>query len=236
MVDPSHGAVTMNAASLLETLEGQTGEHPNAAIIVLHGLGADGGDFVPVCEELDLDAVGAVRFVFPHAPVRPVTINGGYRMRAWYDILGADLQRREDEAGLRASQAAIAALIERERERGIPAHRIVLAGFSQGCAMTLMTGLRYPERLAGLAGMSGYLPLAATTAAERSDANREVPVFLAHGTQDPVVAVERGRASRDALGALGQAVEWHEYPMEHAVCGEEIADLNRWLLHVLADG
>jgi phospholipase/carboxylesterase len=224
----------MSDTPLLETLEGETGANPVGTVIVLHGLGADGSDFVPVCEALDLSAIGPLRFVFPHAPVRPVTINGGYRMRAWYDILGTDLQRREDEAGLRESQRAIAALIDRERERGIAANRIVLAGFSQGCAMTLMTGLRYPERLAGLAGMSGYLPLAASTVAERSEANRDVPVFLAHGTQDPVVAVERGSAARDTLEALGHTVDWHDYPMEHSVCPEEIADLNRWLLGVLS--
>ncbi len=223
----------MTTSPELETLEGATGEHPVASVIVLHGLGADGSDFVPVAEALDLSAVGAVRFVFPHAPVRPVTINGGYRMRAWYDILGADLQRREDEAGLRESARAIAALIDRERERGIAAHRIVLAGFSQGCAMTLLTGLRYPERLAGLAGMSGYLPLADSTAAERSEANRDVPIFLAHGSEDEIVAPARGRASRDALAALGHAVEWHEYPMEHSVCPDEIGALNQWLLRVL---
>ncbi len=223
----------MTISPELETLEGATGEHPVASVIVLHGLGADGSDFVPVAEALDLSAVGAVRFVFPHAPVRPVTINGGYRMRAWYDILGADLQRREDEAGLRESAQAIAALIDRERERGIAAHRIALAGFSQGCAMTLLTGLRYPERLAGLAGMSGYLPLADRTAAERSEANRAVPIFLAHGSEDEIVAPARGRASRDALAALGHAVEWHEYPMEHSVCPEEIGALNQWLLRVL---
>ena len=223
----------MTISPELETLEGATGEHPVASVIVLHGLGADGSDFVPVAEALDLSAVGAVRFVFPHAPVRPVTINGGYRMRAWYDILGTDLQRREDEAGLRESARAIAALIDRERERGIAAHRIVLAGFSQGCAMTLLTGLRYPERLAGLAGMSGYLPLADSTAAERSEANRDVPIFLAHGSEDEIVAPARGRASRDALAALGHAVEWHEYPMEHSVCPDEIGALNQWLLRVL---
>lgn len=224
----------MSEAPDLETLEGATGEHPVASVIVLHGLGADGSDFVPVAEALDLSAVGPVRFVFPHAPVRPVTINGGYRMRAWYDILGADLQRREDEAGLRESAQAIAALIDRERERGIAANRIVLAGFSQGCAMTLMTGLRYPERLAGLVGMSGYLPLAASTAAECSAANRDVPIFLAHGGEDDIVVPARGQASREALEALGHAVEWHEYPMGHSVCPQEIADLNRWLLRVLA--
>ncbi len=223
----------MSATPDLECLEGATGEHPVASVIVLHGLGADGSDFVPVAEALDLSAVGAVRFVFPHAPVRPVTINGGYRMRAWYDILGTDLQRREDDAGLRESADAIAALIDRERERGIAANRIVLAGFSQGCAMTLMTGLRYPERLAGLAGMSGYLPLAATTAAERSEANRDVPIFLAHGREDEIVAPARGLASRDALVALGHDVEWHDYPMGHSVCPQEIADLSRWLVERL---
>lgn len=223
----------MSTALDLECLEGATGDHPVATIIVLHGLGADGSDFVPVAEALDLSTVGAVRFVFPHAPVRPVTINGGYRMRAWYDILGADLHRREDEAGLRESQAAVAALIDRERERGIAANRIVLAGFSQGCAITLLTGLRYPERLAGLAGMSGYLPLAASTAAEISEANRDVPIFLGHGSEDSIVVPQRGRDSRDALVALGHEVEWHEYPMEHSVCPEEIGHLNAWLLRVL---
>ncbi len=234
MAAPATDPPIMSATPLLETLEGETGPNPGASIIVLHGLGADGNDFVPICEELDLDAVGPVRFIFPNAPVRPVTINGGYRMRAWYDILGTDLQRSEDEAGLRESCAAITALLDRERERGVAANRIVLAGFSQGCAMTLMAGLRYGERLAGLAGMSGYLPLADTTATERSAANRDVPIFLAHGTQDPVVALQRGTASRDRLAALGHDVEWHDYPMEHSVCPEEVADLNRWLLKVLA--
>jgi phospholipase/carboxylesterase len=219
---------------LLDSIELNPGGEPVASVIVLHGLGADGSDFLPVCRALDMAAVGPVRYVLPNAPQRPVTINGGYVMPAWYDILGTDLARREDEAGLRASQAQVAALIERERERGIPAHRVVLAGFSQGCAMALLTGLRYPERLAGLAGLSGYLPLAATTAAEAHAANRGVPVFLAHGTQDEVVLPARGHASRDALKALGYPVQWHEYTMPHSVCEEEIADFNRWLLQVLA--
>jgi phospholipase/carboxylesterase len=220
--------------SLLETIETETGPHPTATIIVLHGLGADGNDFVPVASELDLGAVGPVRFVFPHAPVMPVTINNGYRMRAWYDILGTDLVRREDEAGLRASLTAVEALLAREKERGIPAHRIVLAGFSQGCAMALLTGLRHGERLAGIVGMSGYLPLAATTAAERAHANGATPLFLAHGSHDNVVPLARGQASADALRGLGYAVDWHEYPMAHSVCMEEIQDLNGWLLKVLA--
>ncbi|MES1161559.1 MAG: carboxylesterase, partial [Rhizobacter sp.] len=172
--------------------------------------------------------------VFPHGPTRPVTINGGHVMRAWYDILGTDIARREDEAGLRASQALVEELIARERARGIPASRIVLGGFSQGCAMTLMAGLRHGERLAGLLGMSGYLPLADTTAAERSTANADVPIFLAHGRADPVIALARATASRDALQALGYPVEWHDYPMPHSVCAQEIADINRWLLTVLA--
>jgi phospholipase/carboxylesterase len=218
---------------LLDTLDKQTGPHPRASVIVLHGLGADGNDFVPIAQELDLSAAGDVRFVFPHAPVIPVTINGGYEMRAWYDILGADLVQREDEKGLRSSLAQVEALIEREKARGIPAGRIVLAGFSQGCAMALLTGLRHGEKLGGIVGLSGYLPLAATTAAERHAANTETPIFLAHGRMDPVVPLARALASRDALQALGYQVEWREYPMAHSVCMEEIADLNRWLLSVL---
>lgn len=218
---------------MLETHEIETGPHPGTTLIVLHGLGADGHDFVPICGELDLRRLGAVRFVFPHAPERPVTINGGHVMRAWYDIIGTDLVRREDAAGLRESQQQITALIDRERERGVPAERIIVMGFSQGCAMALMTALRYPDRLGGVAGLSGYLPLAATTAAERSPANTALPVFMAHGAQDPVVIPARGAASRDALRALGHEVEWHDYPMPHSVCMEEIQDLNAWLLKQL---
>ena len=190
----------MLAGMALECLEFQTGREPASSIVVLHGLGADGNDFVPIAQELDLlTGAGAVRYVFPHAPVRPVTINGGYRMRAWYDILGADLARHEDEAGLRASLVEVQALIDREIERGIAPERIVLMGFSQGCAMTLLAGLRAPQRLAGLVALSGYLPLASTTAAERSEANRDTPIFLAHGLLDPVVPHAGGVASRDAL-------------------------------------
>ncbi len=218
----------------LETLEFETGPTPRATLIVMHGLGADGNDFVPICEALDLSAVGDIRFIFPNAPMRPVTINGGYVMRAWYDILGAVGSRREDEPGLRDAQAAIDALIEREADRGVPTERIVLAGFSQGCAVALMTGLRHAERLAGIVGLSGYLPLAALTSAERHGANAGTPVFLAHGRQDDVVPILGAMASRAALQALGHAVEWHDYPMGHSVCGEEIADLNHWLLRVLA--
>ncbi|MDQ6684877.1 MAG: alpha/beta hydrolase [Pseudomonadota bacterium] len=219
---------------ILDSIERQTGSNPRSSIIVLHGLGADGNDFVPVSEELDLAAIGPVRYVFPHAPTRPVTVNNGYVMRAWYDVLGAQLERHEDEAGLRASQRLVEAVIGREKERGIPASRIVIAGFSQGCAMTLMTGLRHDERLAGLAGLSGYLPLAAAAEAERHTISRELPIFLAHGRFDPVIPIALGRQSRDELLRLGHPVEWHEYAMPHSVCGEEIADLQHWLLEVLA--
>lgn len=218
----------------LESIELETGPRPVATVLILHGLGADGNDFVPIANELDLKPVGDVRFIFPHAPVIPVTINNGYRMRAWYDILGMDLVQREDEAGLRRSREQVEELLKREQERGMPASRIVLAGFSQGCAIALLTGLRHGERLAGIVGLSGYLPLAQTTAAERNDANALTPIFLGHGQQDGVVDIARGKASRDALLALGYAVEWHDYPMAHSVCMEEIADLSRWLLNVLA--
>lgn len=209
---------------------------PVASVIVLHGLGADGSDFVPVAEAMDLSAVGPVRFVFPSAPVRPVTINGGHEMRAWYDIFppGPDGSRREDEPGLRDSQAIVLQLIERELQRGVPADRVVLMGFSQGCAMTLLAGLRAPQRLAGLVALSGYLPLALRTGAEISDANHGVPVFMAHGDVDDVVVVERGEGARDVLQALGYPVDWHHYPMSHEVCMEEIADLNAWLVQRLS--
>jgi phospholipase/carboxylesterase len=219
----------------LKAIEIETAPNPTASVVILHGLGADGNDFVPIARELDLRSAGPVRFVFPDAPTRPVTINGGHVMRAWYDIFGFDSQQpREDEAGLRASQALVEGLIAKEKSRGIPARRIVLAGFSQGCAMTLMAGLRHDERLAGLVGLSGYLPLAAKAEAERHIANHDVPIFLAHGTQDPVIPIARARASRDALVAMGHAVDWREYPMPHSVCADEIADLNRWLLGVLS--
>jgi len=218
----------------LAPIEIETGPNPTAAIVLMHGLGADGNDFVPIAQELDLASVGPVRFVFPNAPVMPVTVNGGYPMPAWYDIYGPDLVQREDDAGLRRSQAAIEAVLANEKARGIPAGRIVVAGFSQGCAMALLTGLRHAETLAGIIGLSGYLPLAATTAAERHAANHETPVFLGHGSQDNVVQIGRATATRDALQALGYEVSWHEYPMAHSVCMAEIADLNAWLLKVLA--
>ena len=218
----------------LKVIETQTGESPVATIIVLHGLGADGRDFLPIAKQLDLSSVGPVKFIFPSAPSMPVSINGGYIMPAWYDILGADLVLREDEAGLRQSQASVDALIAHEKLLGMPTNRIVIAGFSQGCAMALMTGLRYPERLAGIVGLSGYLPLALKTFAERSAANYKTPVFLAHGIHDGVVTLPRAIASRDVLKTLGYAVDWHQYPMEHSVCPEEVDDLAAWLQRILA--
>ena len=219
--------------TLLDNIEIETGANPQAAVIWMHGLGADGNDFVPLVDELDFTGMPAIRFVFPHANQIPVTINGGYVMRAWYDIVGADLVRREDEGGLRASQREIEALIAREQARGIPASRIVLAGFSQGCAMTLQTGLRHPEALAGLLCLSGYLPLADKVEAERADASLQVPIFMAHGRMDPVVPFQRAAQSRDALVALGYQVEWHEYMMQHSLCLDEVRDINGWLRKVL---
>lgn len=222
-----------------QTIELHPAAEPRATIVVLHGLGADGTDFLSLADEMRLDAVGPVRWVFPRAPVRPVTINGGHAMRAWYDIYPSSdprdpFSRREDERGLHDSFAGVHALLDREVARGVPAGRIVLAGFSQGCAITLGAGLRYGHRLAGLAALSGYLPLAERTAAERHAANAATPVFAAHGSRDGIVVPARGRASRDALQALGQPVQWHEYPMEHSVCLEEVRDLEVWLGQVLS--
>ena len=221
-------------SSTLETLEISTSEKPSAAVIWMHGLGADASDFASMPQQLDLDGCPGIRFIFPNAPTMPVTINGGYVMRAWYDILGTDLVRREDEAGLRTSQGLIDDLIATEKARGIPAERIVLAGFSQGCAMTLQTGLRYPEKLAGLLCLSGYVPLNATVAAERSAANQDTPIFMVHGRADPVIPIQRAIDSRDLLVKLGYTIEWHEYAMQHAVCPEEIGDIGKWLRGVFA--
>jgi phospholipase/carboxylesterase len=217
----------------LQTIELSPGSAPRATVIILHGLGADGTDFLPMADELKLSAVGPVRFVFPRATVRPVTINGGYAMRAWYDILGADIAKREDEAGLRESIAQVHTLLDREVALGVPANRIVLAGFSQGCAITLGAGLRYSKPLAGLAGLSGYMPLAASAVAERNPANAQTPVFQAHGKNDGVVTLARGLEARDLMQSWGQPVQWFDYAMEHSVCMEEVQDLQAWLLKVL---
>jgi phospholipase/carboxylesterase len=214
---------------VLECVELQTSSAPAASVIWLHGLGADGYDFVPVVKELNTRGAPPTRYVFPHAPMIPVTINNGFVMRAWYDIRTADLAHREDEAGIRASQAEVEQLIEREVGRGTPRNRIVLAGFSQGGAITLHTGLRQAEPLAGLIALSAYLPLVEQFAGERHPASAQVPVLMAHGTEDPVVPIARAARSRDLLGSLSYAMQWHEYPMPHSVCGEEIEVLAAFL-------
>ncbi len=217
----------------IEAIELETGPNPDAAVVWMHGLGADGSDFVPIIPELG-ELPRATRFVFPHAPMQPVTINAGYVMRAWYDIKSLDIDRREDEAGVRASHDIVAALVARERARGIEAKRLVVAGFSQGGAMALFSGLRQSEPLAGIMALSTYVPVAHALAAEADPANLDRPIFMAHGTEDPVVPCRLGAASRDLLRTLGHEVEWHEYPMPHAVCAEEIADIAAWLARVLA--
>lgn len=218
---------------LLDAVKIDTAPNPVAAVIWLHGLGADGHDFVPIVRELDLIGCPPIRFIFPHAPTKPITINNGMVMPAWYDIVSTDLVRREDEPGLRESEAAIARLITEQEAHGIPAERIVLAGFSQGCAMTLLTGLRYPKKLAGLMCLSGYLPLAAMLEKERHSANHQTPIFMAHGEADPVVPFHRAEQSRDLLLALNYRLEWHAYPMQHSVCPEEIDDIGKWFRHLL---
>jgi phospholipase/carboxylesterase len=216
----------------LEAIEIETGPQPAASVIWLHGLGADGTDFVPVVDALDLPE-RPIRFVFPHAPMRAVTINQGYVMRAWYDVLSMDFGQRADEHGVRESQGLIETLIERETRRGVAAGGIVLAGFSQGGAIALQTGLRHATRLAGIMALSCYVPLAGTLETERSLANRDVPIFVAHGTHDPVIPVRLARESRDLLVELGYDVAWHEYPMEHSVSPEEVEAIGAWLRRVI---
>jgi phospholipase/carboxylesterase len=199
----------------------------------MHGLGADGHDFETLVFELGLPPESAIRWVFPHAPVRPVTLNGGMPMRAWFDILGLDRRSEEDEAGIRESGESIRRFVERERGRGVAADRIVLAGFSQGGALALHAALREPERLAGVLALSTYLPLGRALEAEAHPANATVPIFLAHGTADPIVHLALGEASRDHLRSRGYEVDWRTYPMPHSVCAEEVADIREWLLGVL---
>jgi len=219
---------------LPETVEIEPREAAEGAVIWLHGLGADGHDFEPIVPELDLGGRVALRFVFPHAPVRPVTINGGMAMRAWYDIMTLERDGPEDEAGIRASGELLAGLIGREEARGMPSDRIVVAGFSQGGAIALHAGLRFPRPLAGIMALSTYLPLKSVFSAEviapRAATPRDLPVFMAHGTFDPVLPMALGERSRDLLGKAGFDVEWHEYPMAHAVCADEIAAIRHWLL------
>ena len=226
----------MSDQALLDCVEINTGNHITHSIIWMHGLGADANDFVPVVPELRLPIPSGIRFVFPNAPVRPVTLNNGIAMPAWFDIISLDrINGPEDEAGLRETQQAIEALIARENERGIPTENIFLAGFSQGCAIALLTGLRHPKKLAGLICLSGFLPLAAKTEAERSQANIDIPIFMAHGTQDPVVVPERALNSKAKLEELGyRNVQWHTYPMQHSVCLEEIRDISDFIQQNLA--
>jgi phospholipase/carboxylesterase len=221
-------------STLLQTIDIESAPNPGVAIIWMHGLGADANDFVPMVRELDLAGLPGIRFVFPNAEMMPVTINGGYVMRAWYDIVATDLGRHEDEKGLRTSQGQVEALIARENARGIPTDRIILAGFSQGSAMTLQTGLRQPGKLAGMMCLSGYVPIADKAIAEHTAASKATPIFMAHGRMDPVVPVARAEQSRDLLKQLGYNVEWHEYPMQHSVCQEEVAHISAWLKRVLA--
>lgn len=216
-------------ALAFDGVETTTGDNPTWAVIWLHGLGADGHDFEPIVPHFAHADWPAIRFVFPHAPIRPVTINNGVRMRAWYDILGLEIAQRQDITGVRESIATVDALIAREAERGIPSERVILAGFSQGGAIVLSAGVRHAKPLGGIVALSTYLPMAERTEAERSEANREVPIFMAHGTQDPVVGVALGTMSRDYLANLGYRVDWFDYPMPHSVSPKEIIDLRDWL-------
>jgi phospholipase/carboxylesterase len=218
---------------MLETLEVETAPNPDAAVIWLHGLGADGHDFEPVVPEIVRRRERAWRFVFPHAPARPVTINNGMSMRAWYDILGFDRRAAEDAGGFRTTDEEVRKLIDKEGERGIAPGRVVLAGFSQGGAVSLYTGLRYPERLAGIMALSCYLPMRGALGAERAPANSGVPVFMAHGLDDAVLPFAMGLESRDLLRSLGFDVEWHQYRMPHSVCQPEISDIRQFLFRVL---
>lgn len=212
----------------LQTIEIQTQPQVQYSIIWMHGLGANADDFFPIVPELKLSA--AIRFVFPNAPIRPITINNGYAMRGWYDILSLDrLDQKQDEAGLLESKAAIEALIQKENARGIPSERIFLAGFSQGCAMALLTGLRYPEKLAGIIALSGYLPLHQQMPEKATDANKNTPIFWAHGDFDPVVPLDIAQMSHKLLDTMGYPIEWHQYPMEHQVCMEEIQALSAFI-------
>ena len=224
---------------LPETVEVVTGANPGGTVIWLHGLGADGHDFEAIVPELRLPASLPLRFVFPHAPVRPITINGGMEMRAWYDIVSFDKEGRADEAGIRASSALLDGLVEREQQRGIDSSKIVIAGFSQGGAIALHNALRTPLKLCGLMALSSYLPLGDTIDAEvvnnPNAGDASVPVFIAHGTSDPMVPYEGGRGSADVLKSLGYQVEWHEYPMGHSVCAKEIADISDWLQAIYSD-
>ncbi len=220
---------------ILPCVELATGDKPTASIIWLHGLGADGHDFEPIVPVLGLPDELHVRFIFPHAPSMPVTVNGGYIMPAWFDIRHTDIDHEQDEAGIRSSSTSIGHLIEREIMHGIPAKRIVLAGFSQGGAMALYVGLRQSEPLAGIIALSCYLPLEETLECEASESNKHTPVFMAHGVEDPIAPFELGDQSRRRLTTLGYPIEWHSYPIGHHVCAEEIKAIGRWLTALLGN-
>lgn len=219
-------------ADCLPTVEIETRPCPTHTVVWLHGLGADGNDFVPIANELELLPETSIRFVFPHAPERPVSINNGYIMRAWYDIYHADFNNRQDGSGIRDSQKAIDVLIEREIQRGIPSKHILLAGFSQGGAMALQAGLRQTNPLAGIIALSCYLPLAETLTTEASVANASTRIFMAHGIYDAVIPITHAIASREKLLTANYTLEWHEYPMAHSVCEQEIGDISRWLRRI----
>lgn len=216
-----------------DLVEIETGRNPTGTVIWMHGLGADGHDFEPIVPDLVRPEERALRFVFPHAPVRPITLNRGYPMRAWYDIISLERRAVQDESGIRASYGVVEKLIRRENERGIDSSRIVLAGFSQGGAMAIYSGTRYFERLAGIIGLSCYMLLETKFSAERTAANHSTSIFLGHGTQDPVVSPVLGEETRRLLEKEGYTVEWHTYPMPHSVCAPEVADLAAWLRRVL---
>ena len=219
-----------------ETVEVGGGAQPDGTVIWLHGLGADGHDFEPIASELNLDNHADIRFVFPHAPVRPVTINGGIPMRAWYDVMSLDRSGPQDEAGIRDSATSLTQLIKRENDRGVDASRIVLAGFSQGGAIAMHTAMRFSHRLAGLMALSTWMPLESTISEEVVESSesqpRELPVLMAHGTFDPMLPLAAGQHARDIMQEAGFSVHWHEYPMAHAVCAEEISEIRKWLVNI----
>jgi len=223
----------MSDSELLSTVEIETGSKPHYSILWMHGLGADGNDFVPIIDELSIAAKKPIRFVFPHAPQQPVTINNGYVMRAWFDIYGLNIGTIEDEVGIRDSQKKIDALIEHELQRGIASNHIILAGFSQGGAIALQTGLRQKNKLGGIMALSCYLPLSGSLSNEAEPINAEIPIFMAHGVHDEVVPIELAASSEAQLHQANYIVEWHEYVMAHSVCTQEIADIDQWLARVL---
>jgi phospholipase/carboxylesterase len=222
-----------NTDNILDSIELNHGATTQYSLIWLHGLGADGNDFVPIVKELRLPHTLGIRFVFPHAPIIPITINNGYEMRAWYDIISLTRTGDVDETGIQQSYRQVSALIAKEMARGIPADHIILAGFSQGAAIAATTGLHYPEKLAGIIALSGYLPLGAKTLQQANPANKQIPIFMAHGSEDPVVPYFLGEAGYKLLEQAGYPVEWRAYPMQHSVCAEEVKDISQWVQRIV---